>query len=226
MKSTFQWVAGVKPDKVKERKSKWANKRRSKRIPPPSPKASTSTTTTTTTQNRFSPLTVSESVNKNKNNNDNNIDTEEKPPPILIINVQEYNTLFKKISLIGSDQFTTKTNNIKSGQLYPDIWLKAKTVEGYRKAIHILQEYKYEYHTYQLKSEKSFRVVVRHLHPTTSIDLIREDLKSKGFEARNICNVKHPRTKTPLSLFFRLWARTEQSKYIQIKHPGPLYGSS
>jgi hypothetical protein len=45
-------------------------------------------------------------------------------------------------------------------------------------------------------------VVIRHLHHSTPVDTIKEELNSKGFTVRNIINVLHYQTKKPLPLFF------------------------
>jgi hypothetical protein len=58
------------------------------------------------------------------------------------------------------------------------------------------------YHTYQLKEERAYRVVLKYLHHTTEIEDIRQDLLHHGHVARNIVNAHHRKTKEPLNLFF------------------------
>jgi uncharacterized paraquat-inducible protein A len=60
----------------------------------------------------------------------------------------------------------------------------------------------YEYHTYQLQEDKSLRVVIRNLHPTTSLDLIKEELEVRFFEVKQVIYVLHKIKKNHLSLFF------------------------
>ncbi|KAF0705838.1 Uncharacterized protein FWK35_00035216, partial [Aphis craccivora] len=59
-----------------------------------------------------------------------------------------------------------------------------------------------EFHTYQLQSEKLFRVVIRNLHPTTSVSEISSAIEEIGFATRQVTNIKHNLTKNPLPLFF------------------------
>ena len=58
------------------------------------------------------------------------------------------------------------------------------------------------YHTYQLKEDRAFRMVIKHLHYTTDLDDIKNELRILGHEVRNIINVKHRQTKEPLNIFF------------------------
>jgi len=58
------------------------------------------------------------------------------------------------------------------------------------------------YHTYQLKEERAFRVVIRHLHPTTPPEAIKEELDALDYSVRSVMNARSIRTKEPLPLFF------------------------
>lgn len=76
------------------------------------------------------------------------------------------------------------------------------TIEAYRKVVHYLNDQKIEYHTYQLKKDKAFRVVLRHLHYTVPPEMIKEELQQIGFNVRNVTNIRHPVHKNPLPLFY------------------------
>ena len=58
------------------------------------------------------------------------------------------------------------------------------------------------YYTYQLKEDKPFRVVIRHLHHSIPMDEIKQALEEIKFKVSSIKNIVHPRTKSPLPLFF------------------------
>jgi hypothetical protein len=66
--------------------------------------------------------------------------------------------------------------------------------------IKVLDEKKAVYHCYQLKEDKTFRVAIRFLHPTTSPETIKAELLEKGYDVR--CNSLNPATKLPVPLFF------------------------
>jgi len=58
------------------------------------------------------------------------------------------------------------------------------------------------HHTYQVKAERAYRIVIRHLHHSVPLNDIKEELQKEGHIIRNIMNIKNKQTKDPLSLFF------------------------
>ncbi|KAL4113923.1 hypothetical protein QTP88_017475 [Uroleucon formosanum] len=118
------------------------------------------------------------------------------PPPIFIKTDMKYNLFCESINpLTQPEGFLCKSsvNGLK---------LNTYTIDAYRKVVKFLKEKKANFHTYQIRDEKSYRVVIRHLHHSTPIETIKEKLKCKGFTTRNITNVLHNQTKIPLPLFF------------------------
>ena len=53
-----------------------------------------------------------------------------------------------------------------------------------------------------MKSERALKVVIRHLHSSTTTEEIKEALEELGFACRNVVNIRHWQTKSPLPLFF------------------------
>ncbi|KAL4098670.1 hypothetical protein QTP88_023222 [Uroleucon formosanum] len=121
------------------------------------------------------------------------------PPPIFITrkSVINFDQLYIKIKEIinPEDQFICESsiNGIK---------LTTNTPNAYRAIIKFLQENKAEFHTYQIKQERAFRVVIRNLHHSTDINNIKNELEDMGFKTRNINNVIQKQTKQKLPLFF------------------------
>ena len=58
------------------------------------------------------------------------------------------------------------------------------------------------YHTYQLKEEGAYRIVIKYLRHSTDVNEIRQELFDLGHDFRNIVNAHHRITKEPLNLFF------------------------
>ena len=96
----------------------------------------------------------------------------------------------------AEEQFLTKSlaNNV--------IKLVCTTPETYRAIIKHCKEQNIYYHTYQLKEDRAFQVVIKHLHHTTDLDDIKNELQNLGHDMRNIINVKHRQIKEPLNTFF------------------------
>ena len=105
--------------------------------------------------------------------------------------------MINQIRHIAEDeQYSTKSlsNNV--------IKINCVTPEKYRTLIRHLKGNNIYYHTYQLKEERTYRIVIKHLHHSTDIEEIRQELLELGHKARNIINAQHRITKEPLNLFF------------------------
>jgi len=129
-------------------------------------------------------------------NNDISDEVFKPPPPIFVRGVVNYLDLCTSlIELIGVDNFFCKTSADR-------LKIQTSNPESYRALIHFLKDQEAEFHTYQLKQDKPLRVVIRNLHPTTNVDIIKEELEVRLFEIRRVTNVLHKVTKIPLPLFF------------------------
>lgn len=119
------------------------------------------------------------------------------PPPLFIYDVTNFPGMVGKIeTILGKQDFTAKTlkqNTVK---------INMQTPEDYRLLVSKFKQEDVNYHTYQPKQDRSYRVVIRHLHHSFAENDIKEALKQKGFIVRNILNVKHKITKQPLPLHF------------------------
>ncbi|CAH1115455.1 unnamed protein product [Psylliodes chrysocephalus] len=93
------------------------------------------------------------------------------------------------------------------------IKINVSTPDTYRKLIKQLQDDKVVYHTYQVKQDKAYRVVIRNLHYSIPTAEISEALK-KGHTVQNILNIKHRKTKEHLPLFFIDLESKENNKNI------------
>jgi len=130
------------------------------------------------------------------------------PPPIFMKGVLDFHGFSSVlIELIGVDNFYCKSSTDR---------LKIQTTnpESYRSLIRYLKDQKAEYHTFQLKEDKPLRVVIRNLHPSTSTELIKDELETRLCEVRQITNVLHKINKRPLPLFFIDLEPTDHSKEI------------
>lgn len=147
--------------------------------------------TISSNNNRYAELDIEE------DNEDNNEKTTPKPPPIYIPNVQNINLMITKLSdIISSTEFSYKS--LREGQ----VRLMIKSVDSYRKIIKYLDTCNINFHTYQLKQERAYRVVIKGLHPTTPPEDIKAELLSLGHSVRSVTNVRSRVSKEPLSMFY------------------------
>lgn len=156
-----------------------------------------------TSANRFSPIAPpnenlpmdTSSTNTNPVINDNENKTS-KPPPIFIQEQINYNKFCQKIlELTDATGFDCKSST-------KGLKLQTYSPTSYRSVVSYLKNNNVSFHSFQLKEEKAYRVVIRNMHHTTDTSLIKQELKNKGFFARSITPVTNKLTNTPLPLFF------------------------
>ena len=104
-------------------------------------------------------------------------------------------TMYSVIELIGIDNLICKstTNSLK---------IQTTNPSAYKALVQFLKSEKTDYHTYQLKENKPLRIVIRNLQPSTSLNLIKDELEVRLFEIRQVTTVLHKVNKKLLPLFF------------------------
>jgi len=157
----------------------------------------------TTINNRYDPLTENtpDENTIGKNNSNPNTSTKPqpnpRPPPIYIYGVTNYRAMLNNLQeVIEAERFHTKTlsnNTVK---------VNTHSIEGYRQLIRHLNNENIVHHTYQLKQDRAYRIVLRDLHHSIPTEDIKEELQTYGHTARNIINIRHRVSKEPLPMFF------------------------
>uniref|UniRef100_A0A6M2DS00 Putative nucleic-acid-binding protein from transposon x-element n=1 Tax=Xenopsylla cheopis TaxID=163159 RepID=A0A6M2DS00_XENCH len=120
-----------------------------------------------------------------------------KPPPLFIYNVTNINDMTNQFNnIIPHDHYYCRSlaNNM--------LKIMCNNIDSYRTLIKHLKESNVIHHTYQLKEDRAYRVVLRNVHHTTDLTLIINELGQLGHKVRNIINIRHRTTKDPLNMFF------------------------
>ncbi|KAJ4425639.1 hypothetical protein ANN_27835 [Periplaneta americana] len=148
--------------------------------------------------NPFQPLSNLSEDNDTETMDQNNSSNEKsiKPPPIYV-NKSNINVILSNLS-------TQNVGNFKQVTLDNQrVKFSFESVEGYRNAIKYFETNKAENHTFQLKNERSFRVVIRGLHPSCDTNAVKNELCEQGFEPLQMLPIYHHITKVVrLPLFF------------------------
>ena len=136
-----------------------------------------------------------------------------KPPPIYVSMVENVQPLINLLNSVAKDEFEIKIiKNI-------EVKIQPKTEIAYSNITKALIEKNTQFHTFKLKSERPFNVVIKGLHQSTPINEIKEELESSGYEVINVSNVKHRITKNPLSMFYVNLKQNVKNKDIyKIQH--------
>ncbi|KAL4126953.1 hypothetical protein QTP88_011151 [Uroleucon formosanum] len=167
----------------------------------PNPKIPNNQNNIFPTPNRYSSLNIEDNTN-NTIQSDTEMESDDiiikAPPPIFIKSIiNNYQQFCEAIKSLHTPpmEFSCKTtsNSLK---------LTTPNPNSYRTVIRYLKEKNVNFYTYQIHEDKPYRVVVKNLHPSTSTEFIKEELGNCGFSARNITNVLHYQSKSPLPLFF------------------------
>jgi len=106
------------------------------------------------------------------------------PPPIFITTPIDYLKFCAQIkTTIGNEEFLCKTTT-------KNLKLSLSSTQSFRLIIKLLNDNSIEYYTYQAKEDKSYRVVLKNLHHTTSTEFITQELSNLGYSVGNITNIK------------------------------------
>lgn len=122
---------------------------------------------------------------------------ESKPPPIFIPNVTNVKVMLTSIeSVVSKDEYVYKCNNENK------VKINSASIDTYRKLVKHLTGLNVKFHTYQIKQERSYRVVIKNMHYSTDINDLKDAVEDAGFSVRNIVNARNFKTKMPMSMFF------------------------
>lgn len=119
-----------------------------------------------------------------------------KPPPFFIDKVSNIQPLTEMLEKVAKGEYEIK---ILQGER---VKIQAKVPEAYSIIYKELKSRHTEFYTYKTKQDRSFRVVLKRIHPSTDMDLLKQALEDLGHRPTNIWNVKNNKTKQPLPMFF------------------------
>lgn len=151
--------------------------------------------------NRYAPIAMNEHpTNTQSPATNSSIEQEKKkislPPPIIVRGIKDFISVRAElIDIVGPENFSVKAtiNTLK---------IQPSSPEAYRGIIHFLKDADAEFHTYQMKEDKAFRIVIRNLHPSTTPIEIKTAIEEIGFSVRSVTNVLSKIEKIKLPLFF------------------------
>ena len=110
-----------------------------------------------------------------------------------------------QLNLLNPEGYTLKVLGNNQVKIMP------KNSELYSLIIKDLNKYEIDYHTYQPKQERCFRVVLKNIHHTTEL---KKEIESYNHKITRISNIKQKITKNPLPMFFIDLAPSDNNKSI------------
>lgn len=116
-----------------------------------------------------------------------------KPPPIYVDRVSNIQPLTDLLEDTVNGEFEIKILKAEAVKIQP------RTTQAYSTIVKELQNKGTEFHTYRLKQDRNFRVVLKNIHPSTDVKAAIEIL---GHQVINLWNIRSRSTKNPLPMFF------------------------
>ncbi|XP_050477003.1 uncharacterized protein LOC126866980 [Bombus huntii] len=105
-------------------------------------------------------------------------------PPSIFVEAQIIDPLIDQLNnIVGKDGYTLKQTKLEQ------IKIQTNTPENYRKVIKELRGKDAIYHTYQRKTERSYKVVIRGLRPKINTRKLSDELAKMGHQTRTINNI-------------------------------------
>lgn len=144
----------------------------------------------------------------------NSVEKPIKSPPIFIDNVINIQPLTELLTEKAKGDYEIKI--LRDHQ----VKIQSKFTQTYEIIVKELQEKNTEFHTYKLKQDRSFRVVLKNMHPLTDVEEIKTAIEDEGHKVViNIWSIKNRATKQPLPMFFVDLKPSPDNKTIYaIKH--------
>ena len=122
--------------------------------------------------------------------------TDPKPPPIFISGVTNIKPLIELLNELAPNKYFVKTLS------HDQVKVQPTESSVHTVIIKALMDRNTEFHTYKPRQDRSFRVVLKSLHPSTEVNDIKQALQEEGHEVTNVWNVKQRNTNKPLPIHF------------------------
>lgn len=119
-----------------------------------------------------------------------------KPPPLFVANVKDINPLTHVLNEVAKNNFTLRVIN------HEEVKIQAKTAEFYDVIVAELKKRNTEYHSYQKKQDRPFRVVLKNMHCSSDTETLKTELEELGHHVIQITNIQNRFNKSKLPMFY------------------------
>jgi hypothetical protein len=102
-----------------------------------------------------------------------------KPPPLYVYGVKNISPLVQLLDQVAKLQYEIKALNNDQVRVQP------KSAEHYRIIIKALSEKHTEFHTYKLKEERGYKVVLKNMHHSISTEDIKAEIEQLNHKVAN-----------------------------------------
>lgn len=136
-----------------------------------------------------------------------------RPPPLFIDGVKNIQPLLKLLEEIAKGEYEIK---VLRGD---KVKIQSKSADSYSTIYKELKAKDTEFYSYQPKQDRSFRVVLKNLHPSTDKEDIKIAIEELHHKVINVWNIQNSRTKQALSMWnIELEPRENNKDIYSIKY--------
>lgn len=135
-------------------------------------------------------------------------DKSSKPPPIFVDGVSNIQPLIALLDEHVNDSYEIKVLRNEQVKIQP---ISSAAYSVIVKQLEIKQT---EFYTYKLKEDRSFKVILKNMHPSTDTNEIKRELSDLGHCVTNIWNIKQRVSKKPLPIFIVDLKQNSNNKLI------------
>lgn len=138
-----------------------------------------------------------------------------KPEPIFVTGVLNVTSLKDALNRFVDSSLYTMTT-LRSGHV---IKIMPKDIQTYKSIRENFISSNISHYTYQLKSERAYRVILRGLHCSEDTKEIAQELTEMGHDVRQVVNALHRTSKDPLPMFYvDLEPKHNNKEIFSVKH--------
>jgi hypothetical protein len=137
-----------------------------------------------------------------------NTDPKEIKPPIFIHGVNNIKPLTDLLETIAKDSYVIKLIGGAQAKI------QLKTTKKYNAVITESKKKNTEFHSYQHKLNRTFKIVIKNLHHSTDKEELLEEIRTQGHEVIRVTNILHRVTKAPLPMFIVELKQNPNNKHI------------
>ena len=134
------------------------------------------------------------SLDPDEDDSPNATEKSPKPPPIFVDHVSNIQPLIAMLNSKVSNDYQLKV--VKHNQ----VKIQPMTPEAYSVIVKELELKNTELFTYKPKNERSFRTILKNMHPSVDVEDLKSELQGLGHKVTNMYNMRHRETKLPLPM--------------------------
>jgi hypothetical protein len=115
-----------------------------------------------------------------------------KSRPIFVVRVNNFSSLSQLLKEVAIGEYEIEIIN-------KQIKIQPKSSAAYVNIVEKLKSKNIEFYIYKLKQERSFKIVLKHIHAIANLNNIKKEIEDVGHTVTNMWNIKKQGRKRPFT---------------------------